>query len=95
MSAAVGYYRAVRAPWSVPAAYKTWQRTLDAIPTVPMLYLHGADDGCMQVGYVEHAAARLPDTARVEIVAGAGHFLQVERPDVVNELIADFLTGGG
>ena len=95
VSAAVGYYRAVRAPWSVPEAYKTWQRTLDAIPTVPLLYLHGADDGCMQVGYAAHAAGTLPETARVEIVAGAGHFLQVERPTVVNELIADFLVSGG
>ena len=28
---------------------------------------------------------------RVEIVDGAGHFLQVERPDVVNRLVLDFL----
>ena len=30
-------------------------------------------------------------SARAEIVDGAGHFLQVERPEVVNELIADHL----
>ncbi|WP_298507900.1 hypothetical protein [uncultured Nocardioides sp.] len=32
------------------------------------------------------------DTARFELVERAGHFLQVERPGVVNELIADFLS---
>ena len=32
VAAAVGYYRAIRAPWSVPAAYRPWQRTLDARP---------------------------------------------------------------
>ncbi|MBI1843920.1 MAG: alpha/beta hydrolase, partial [Actinobacteria bacterium] len=28
----------------------------------------------------------------VEIIAGAGHFLHLEKPDVVNPLIVDFLT---
>jgi pimeloyl-ACP methyl ester carboxylesterase len=93
VGAAVGYYRAVRSPWSVPAPYKAWQRTFDAIPTVPLLYLHGAEDGCMQVGYAEHAAGRLPASARVEVVDGAGHFLQLERPELVNRLIAEFILG--
>jgi pimeloyl-ACP methyl ester carboxylesterase len=91
LHAAVGYYRAVRAPWRVPAPYRTWARTLDGVPTVPQLVLHGADDGCLQAAFAEHAARRLPPTARFELVPGAGHFLQVERPDVVNGLIADFL----
>jgi pimeloyl-ACP methyl ester carboxylesterase len=91
VSAAVGYYRAIRAPWAVPAEYKPWARTLDGIPTVPMLCLQGADDGCLQAAYAEHAARRLPATARFELVPGAGHFLQVERPEVVNELVAAFI----
>ena len=95
VGAAVGYYRALRSPWRVPAPYRSWARTLQGVPTVPLLVLHGADDGCLQAAYAEHAATTLPDTARFELVAGAGHFLQVERPDVVNELVADFIADGG
>jgi pimeloyl-ACP methyl ester carboxylesterase len=95
VSAAVGYYRAIRAPWRLPPAYRKWARTLDLLPSVPLLYLHGADDGCLQKEYAEHAATNLPDTARFELVAAAGHFLQVERPDVVNDTVADFVAHGG
>lgn len=30
--------------------------------------------------------------AHVEVVDGAGHFLQLERPSTVNELVVDFVT---
>jgi pimeloyl-ACP methyl ester carboxylesterase len=30
--------------------------------------------------------------SRMEVVDDAGHFLHVERPDVVNRLIIDFVT---
>ena len=95
VAAAVGYYRAIRAPWRVPAAYRGWMSTLQGVPTVPQLVLHGADDGCMQPAYAEHAGRNLPPSARFALVPGAGHFLQVERPDEVNELIGEFLTNGG
>ena len=95
VAAAVGYYRAIRAPWRVPAAYRAWARTLNGIPTVPQLVLHGEADGAMQPAYARYAATRLPGTARLEMVADAGHFLQLERADVVNELIADFIAHGG
>jgi pimeloyl-ACP methyl ester carboxylesterase len=90
-AAAVGYYRAIRAPWSVPTAYRRWQSAMTGPPRVPLLHLHGADDGCLQVGYAEHAASRLRDSATVRIVEDAGHFLQVEQPGVVNALVTDFL----
>jgi pimeloyl-ACP methyl ester carboxylesterase len=93
--AAVGYYRALRAPWRLTAEQRRWARTLQGVPSVPALVLHGADDGCLQVGYAEHAAARLPSTASFVRVEGAGHFLQVEQPSVVNGLVAQFLSPAG
>ena len=90
-SAPFDYYRALARSWTVPEAYRSWQAALDAMPTHPLLYLHGADDGCLKLGYTEKAAAGLPELAEVVVVPEAGHFLQVERPEVVNALIGDFL----
>ena len=85
-SAAVGYYRDTARPWRVGAAYRDWHRTWAGTPTVPSLVLHGTDDGCL-----------LPETARkggATMVEGAGHFLQLERPDEVNRRVAAFLGDG-
>jgi pimeloyl-ACP methyl ester carboxylesterase len=90
-SAPFDYYRALARPWTVPDHYRSWQSTLDAMPVHPLLYLHGADDGCLEVGYAEKAAATLPDLAEVVVVPGAGHFLQLEQPGAVNARVADFL----
>ncbi|MEI5675921.1 MULTISPECIES: alpha/beta fold hydrolase [unclassified Nocardioides] len=90
-AAAVGYYRAIRAPWRVPSSYAGWKQTWDGTPTVPTLYLHGADDGCLEPGFADGLVAKLPAGSRVERVVDAGHFLQVEQPDVVNRLVAHFL----
>lgn len=91
-AAAVGYYRALRTPWRVPPAYADLQGTWTGVPTVPTHYLHGADDGCLQVALAERAIARMAGAITGGIVPGAGHFLQVEQPDVVNEAVAAHLA---
>lgn len=94
LAAALGYYRA-----SIGAGPRS--DDLDAIEAagatpidIPMLYLHGAEDGCMGVGLVDDGvlASLVAAESRVEIVADAGHFLHLERPEVVNRLIVDFVT---
>lgn len=82
-SAALGYYRAAARPWQVEAAYRDWHRTWTGTPTVPALALHGAQDGCLHPRIAERAGAVL--------VEGAGHFLQLERPDEVGRLVTGFL----
>lgn len=90
-SAPFEFYRALAKPWTVPATYKPWQASMMSMPVRPLLYLHGADDGCLHAGYAQKAAAALPDLAEVGVVPDAGHFLQLEQADVVNRRIADFL----
>jgi pimeloyl-ACP methyl ester carboxylesterase len=47
----------------------------------------------MQAALAERAAAMLSPPSRTEILDGCGHFLQLERPDEVNALIAEFVRG--
>jgi pimeloyl-ACP methyl ester carboxylesterase len=57
--------------------------------TMPALILWGERDPWFPAAFAESYAQALPD-ARVELVAGAGHFPWLGRPEVV-ELIASFL----
>ncbi|MFS8097303.1 alpha/beta hydrolase [Lentzea alba] len=58
--------------------------------SLPMLVLAGADDGCITPDKYADAATGLAPGSRVEIVAGAGHFLQLDRPDEVAALALDW-----
>jgi pimeloyl-ACP methyl ester carboxylesterase len=93
LAAAVGYYRAMFQPDLQDPELQPLQEACSAPTPQPTLYLHGADDGCMSVDWAGEAGAYLPaEGSRVEIIADAGHFLQLEQPDVVNHLIVDHVT---
>lgn len=93
-SAAIGYYRAQTRPHRLPATYRPLARDWTREPRVPLLYLHGADDGCLDVRWAGRISDRLPEGSRVAVVDGAGHFLQLERPDLVATRILDHLQEG-
>lgn len=90
--AALSYYRAMFDPaYQVPELAEA--QALAAAPTtVPVLYLHGRDDGCMGLEVIGDPLAFLAPGSRFEIVDGAGHFLQLQQPAVVNRLVLDWLA---
>ena len=89
--AAVAYYRDTVRFTPAAAQYRHLHRYWLDLPRKPMLVLHGDQDGAMQVGYLEQALDFLPAGSTVQIIAGAGHFLQVDQPDAVTAAILDHL----
>jgi pimeloyl-ACP methyl ester carboxylesterase len=94
LAATLGYYRATIGEGYRDPQLEEAQAVLQSeSPTQPLLYLHGSTDGCIGAEVAADAATRAPENARVEIVQGAGHFMQLEQPAVVNELIVNWVTG--
>jgi pimeloyl-ACP methyl ester carboxylesterase len=92
LAAALGYYRAtLGAGFRDPALNEAQSLMQSETPPQPVLYLHGANDGCIGIEVARDAATRAPLNAKVEIVEGAGHFMQLEQPKMVNELIINWL----
>lgn len=89
--AALGYYRAALGDGPRDARYDTEQAAAGVAPPQPTLYLHGADDGCIGIEVADAARAGGPPQVRFETVDDAGHFLHLEQPDHVGELVIDFL----
>jgi pimeloyl-ACP methyl ester carboxylesterase len=92
IAAAIGYYRALyNADLQDPDLAAEQAASLMPTPK-PTLYLHGRDDGCMLLSSMGSPLNFMAEGSQVEVVDGAGHFLNVEKPDVVNRLILDFLA---
>ncbi len=90
--AAIGYYRATLGDGARDDRYEVAQNATTAVPAQPTLYLHGRDDGCIGAELLDGADGFYPDHIVTTVVDGAGHFLHLEQPDIVNALIADFCS---
>jgi pimeloyl-ACP methyl ester carboxylesterase len=58
---------------------------------VPVLILHGADDAIIPRGDAQ-MMARAIRGARLQLVAEAGHLVNLEQPDIFNRFVNDFLV---
>ena len=95
LAAALGYYRATLGQgYRDPALAEAQTAMQTETPSQPVLYLHGATDGCIGVELAHDADARKPENAKVMIIDDAGHFLQLEQPEQVNRAILDWVTAG-
>ncbi len=91
MAAALGYYRATLGAGPRDPRYDAIQASGSGELVQPTLYLHGSDDGCMGVEVAESVRTLSP-WAEVRIIEGAGHFLQLERPDEVAEAVLGWVS---
>lgn len=91
LQAALGYYRCTLGAGPRSPRYDEIQAAGSGELPMPTLYLHGTHDGCIGVEVAESVRTLSP-WVTVEVVAGAGHFLQLEQPGTVNSLIVDWIT---
>jgi pimeloyl-ACP methyl ester carboxylesterase len=96
LAAAIGYYRADEPGlhgFSADGAYAAEEKALARCGPQPTLYLHGDRDGCIDLALVQDAGLHLAAGSRMELVEGAGHFLHVEKPALVNDRILAWVSG--
>lgn len=89
MPAPLGYYRALR-----PSRTRLRQARLDARVRiyVPLLHLHGADDGCIAFSLGEGQDQYFEGEFESRKLTGLGHFLHLEDPQRVAAAILEFIT---
>ncbi len=91
--AALSYYRHTLRPESQDDRLAVAQGKIFEIPPLPLLYLHGEQDGCMSPEIARGVPAHLNvPGSRAVMVPDAGHFLQLEQPDVFNKHVLEFLA---
>lgn len=84
----LNWYRALDVNWERGAAYA------GAKIEVPTLFVAGTNEPVLQMlgtRTVDRMAEFVPDLRGVHLIDGAGHWVQQERPDEVNELLVAFL----
>lgn len=93
--AALSYYRQNATPLLLLGLRRN-EAMQPAPIEVPVLIAHGDRDVCMDERLFAHAIddADFPAGVRRESIAGAGHFLHLERPGEVTRLLLDWLDRG-
>ncbi|MBW0099522.1 alpha/beta hydrolase [Pseudonocardia sp. KRD-184] len=88
---AMEYYR-----WALRSQFRGDGRRFAAAVSrpvdAPVLQVHGALDPCLLPSTAARSGEWAAGPFRSEVLDGVGHFPHQERPDVVNALLAGFLT---
>jgi len=94
LGAALGWYRATLGTGARNPDLDAIEAAAGQPSTVPVLYLHGTQDGCFAANDDPEAArtALGAEGSRVAFIDGVGHFLHLERPELVNQMVLEFVT---
>lgn len=58
----------------------------------PLLYLHGQNDGCISIQSVKDILTFLPDGSIFKVIENAGHFLNLDCPEIVIANLINYLN---
>lgn len=86
MPAPIDYYRAI------PRQLLALRAARGGRIATPVLHLHGADDGCVEPAAAARQARFMKGPFASELLPGAGHFLQLERPAEVAAHVLGWLA---
>lgn len=94
LEAAIAYYRHTFNPAFQRAELDALQQRIFVAPIeVPTMIVHGRDDGCLGVEFLDGMEASFPKGLEKVVVDGAGHFVHLEKPDEVASAVIRFLRG--
>lgn len=85
LNAALSYYREL---FKIENLTKTLSQLLEK----PLYYLHGSLDGCISKDSIFDLSHNLPAGSKVEFLENAGHFLNIDCPDLLAEKIIHYLN---
>jgi pimeloyl-ACP methyl ester carboxylesterase len=90
--AMLAYYRQNASPRVLLGWKKSEAAALTTVP-VRTLAITGEDDGCIDTRLYDHVFhdEDFPDGVHVERIRDAGHFVHLERPELVNSLLLDWM----
>ncbi|GAB3002594.1 alpha/beta fold hydrolase [Mycobacterium bourgelatii] len=93
ISGVINPYRATFNPeFADPASEKEAAATFSP-PTIPTLYLHGTTDGGLGAELLGGVPDHLPTPGSAfDLIDGVGHFLHLEKPDLIAERICSWLA---
>lgn len=89
VKASLGYYRSL-----LSRAHRQTSGSSAGVIHIPTLAMTGVKDGCMDTRCFEgmEQSSQFTSGVRIESIQNAGHFLQLEQPEVVNELLLSWLN---